>query len=398
MPLVDLWQREQARLLAVLLPRLTAASVSGAEAGSMRAAIAFDAELMNVEAERWARRYTDDLLSLLGSTSQRIVGDAVADWIAAPGRTRQDLIAQLEGSLLVGQERAAMIAATETTRAFAHGEKIAYQQAGIRRWRWHTRQDELVCPLCGPLNGREVEIGKPFGMFRGQPITEPPFHPYCRCGVAPVGAREPQEQRGPARDTIALAGRLRDVHMFHYRDTRVVIPVDMDAARQVLDERSVRQILDMQGGLPHHLQNVVREIRLTDGRDADLEAEIARRYGIPVEEGRVTASVRPHSGVITFYANGDLHNDPTWPGALRDGAHELGHRVAERLWGDRFPRDSEAWRTAMLADENMPSDQAWRGQDEDWAATFALWMTDPPAAQRLFPYRVALLLRWIEAE
>jgi hypothetical protein len=39
---------------------------------------------------------------------------------------------------------------------------------------WLASQDELVCPICGPLHGKR----------RGQGWTEPPpAHPNCRCAV-----------------------------------------------------------------------------------------------------------------------------------------------------------------------------------------------------------------------
>lgn len=38
--------------------------------------------------------------------------------------------------------------------------------------RWHTRGDERVCPICGPLGGLE---------FPGDAGPLPPLHPNCRC-------------------------------------------------------------------------------------------------------------------------------------------------------------------------------------------------------------------------
>ncbi|RLC74987.1 MAG: hypothetical protein DRJ03_24610 [Chloroflexi bacterium] len=298
---------------------------------------------------------------------------------------------------LVEWVRLKHLAGTYSLRGRRRGSK-ARQQAGIERWTWRTKRDELVCLYCGPLNGKTVEIGKPFTTFQGVPITEPPLHPNCRCGVSPVGVRRPQDERSPAQDTIVLAGRERKVRMVQHGQGRVVVPIDLDTSRQVMDEQGARAVLDAQARLPMHLRNVVREVRLTDERDPMLERAIAERYGVPISESRVTASLRPESGIITIYENGDLVNDPGWPGALNDGAHEIGHRVAERLWGQRSPIDSEAWREAILADSGFPSYQAERGQDEDWAATFALWSTDPQEAWRRFPHRLALLVRWIEGK
>jgi len=57
----------------------------------------------------------------------------------------------------------------------------------------------------------------------------------------------------------------------------------------------------------------------------------------------MSASIKPNSGVITIYENGDLIDDPDWLGVDVDFGHELGHRVAEELWGQYDPLDQENW-------------------------------------------------------
>ena len=46
--------------------------------------------------------------------------------------------------------------------------------AGITRVRWATREDERVCPICGPLEGRIY--------WKGQFLPYLPAHANCRCG------------------------------------------------------------------------------------------------------------------------------------------------------------------------------------------------------------------------
>ncbi|WP_433242555.1 hypothetical protein [Actinomadura nitritigenes] len=69
--------------------------------------------------------------------------------------------------------------------------------------RWHTREDERVCPTCSPLNGAttapdtgftlptEDGIPKPWPHFTGLP----PAHPRCRCSVTPVRPTSPATRR-----------------------------------------------------------------------------------------------------------------------------------------------------------------------------------------------------------
>lgn len=191
------WEDERRRLLAVLGPVIEGAALAGAAAVARSlGGISLDYGLVNEDAADWARRYTDELLNHLDATSERLVGEALAEWIEQPGAPMGDLVDLLTPRFAGNQARADLIAVTETTRAYANGQKAAFQAAGVTRWRWNTNRDELVCPICAPLNGQVAEIGQAFGEFRGKFFTEPPSHPGCRCFVSPaVGSREKSEDR-----------------------------------------------------------------------------------------------------------------------------------------------------------------------------------------------------------
>jgi hypothetical protein len=64
--------------------------------------------------------------------------------------------------------------------------KIGFQAAGIKRIRWQTNNDELVCRVCRPLNQQVKPIGETFGEFNGRQIDAPLAHPNCRCWITPV--------------------------------------------------------------------------------------------------------------------------------------------------------------------------------------------------------------------
>jgi hypothetical protein len=44
---------------------------------------------------------------------------------------------------------------------------------------WMTEQDDLVCPICEPMDGEEIDLG-----------SGPPAHPGCRCYSKPVVSEE----------------------------------------------------------------------------------------------------------------------------------------------------------------------------------------------------------------
>lgn len=93
------------------------------------------------------------------------------------------------------EQRARLIAATETMRSANAGAEIAWQVAtnhGLLpvggQKRWLTAEDGRVCPRCAPLEGITVPLGSDFP--NGEPY--PPDHPLCRCVcrfVPPKGAK-----------------------------------------------------------------------------------------------------------------------------------------------------------------------------------------------------------------
>lgn len=89
----------------------------------------FDATLANRDAAAWAQDYTDAVVEQLGTTTESNVGDILSQWIETPGATMGDLVKSL--TPWFDRTRASRIAASETSRAFAHGEAMAYEREGI---------------------------------------------------------------------------------------------------------------------------------------------------------------------------------------------------------------------------------------------------------------------------
>lgn len=161
----------------------------------------FDYTLANLSARDWAMRHTDDLLRQLGTTTERIVGQSVGRWITN-GEPLESLIRDFEPAF--GRRRSELISATEVTRAYAEGTVAGYQASGvIKLLEWRAANDERVCPICGPLDGKIVGIEGSFfeklpdeqrnALSRrvGARFVRPPAHPGCRCWV--VGAIEEVE-------------------------------------------------------------------------------------------------------------------------------------------------------------------------------------------------------------
>ena len=70
------------------------------------------------------------------------------------------------------QYRMEVIARTEVLRAHNQGRIKFHQQVGVEKLEWMTMEDERVCPVCGPLDGRVFNTGR---------LPQQPAHPNCRC-------------------------------------------------------------------------------------------------------------------------------------------------------------------------------------------------------------------------
>ena len=166
-------------LSGALEPELTAIATEVALRTAMEVGVEFDIAVINAAALDWARTYTYELIKGLTATTQGVVRGAVSQFIRTAGMTREQLEALLQPAF--GDVRASMIAVTEVTRAYSAATRMyenLLEAAGIRmNGYWQTRADELVCPICGPLNNKPEEVWK--DAFR----DGPPAHVNCRCWV-----------------------------------------------------------------------------------------------------------------------------------------------------------------------------------------------------------------------
>lgn len=160
-------------LLAALTLLLIAAALAGVPRGQTGPGT--DEASVRAAALAWARQHAGELVQDINGTSRTLVREGVAAWLQT-GRPVGDLAAMLRPSF--GEERADLIAVTETTRALTAGTLASWAAAGVERYRFNTAGDERVCPQCGPLEGNTYRVG------RG---PEPPIHPRYRCWISVEG-------------------------------------------------------------------------------------------------------------------------------------------------------------------------------------------------------------------
>lgn len=136
-------------LRAAVLPELTHLVVDNTLRLSVETGIGFDPAVINTEALRWAREWTDEWEMGITNTTRNQIREALSAFVQTPGMTIGDIEALIEPTF--GSVRAEMIAVTETTRAYseATNELQKLLQAEIPELTptrvWGTANDELVC-------------------------------------------------------------------------------------------------------------------------------------------------------------------------------------------------------------------------------------------------------------
>ena len=190
-------------LQAALGPEIAAITTQRSMEIMAEVGVGFDIAIVSEEAIAWAESYNYNLVTGLTDTTRKLVSRSVSTYASTPGMTRGDLERLLAPAF--GEARASAIAVTEVTRAYSEAtnqnqEWLEAEGVTMRRV-WETLRDDIVCPICGPLNGLPEEDWK-----MAFP-TGPPAHPNCRCSTSLSGHdaahhRADAEARATAREKI----------------------------------------------------------------------------------------------------------------------------------------------------------------------------------------------------
>ena len=182
----EFWQTSGRALRGAIAPVLEEIFIEQAELLIEQAGFGIDWTLVNELAVNWAKEHGGELIANITDTVRKFVGEAVADYFEE-GLNLGDLRKRLER--VYGPKKAEEIATTEVTRAASEGEVELVnelEKSGIvMKAVWQTSEDDLVCPVCGPLADKEQDGkagGRPYWIHpdKGQ-MGPPPAHPRCRC-------------------------------------------------------------------------------------------------------------------------------------------------------------------------------------------------------------------------
>lgn len=177
----------EAALQAILERYMSAAAIIGDDYGSVMLGTqalpgvgvltaevrAFLADYIGTFADEWVQSLASGISAAVSAGID--AGESMSD------------ISQRVGALFDGElsdERAMMIARTETIRASNEGALSRYAQAGVERKEW-SADGEGTCDDCENLDGVQVALGENFEGDEDS-VDAPPLHPMCRCSILPV--------------------------------------------------------------------------------------------------------------------------------------------------------------------------------------------------------------------
>lgn len=96
------------------------------------------------------------------------------------GKSSQKMVDEIVKFTDQGRYAAERLVRTETAHFMAEGQRMAYQKAGIARYRFVAEKSERTCEVCMDMDGTvyavdEIQSGENY----------PPLHPNCRCTTIP---------------------------------------------------------------------------------------------------------------------------------------------------------------------------------------------------------------------
>ena len=127
----------------------------------------------------------------------RVLSDGIAQGKGAEALARSltKTVSTLE------RRRARVIARTEIVHAHSEGQLDAFEAMNIEQVgvmaEWSTAHDDLVCPMCSPMEGVVLTVKEARGAI--------PRHPNCRCAWIPANVGE--EKGGTTKTTFAGPGQ-----------------------------------------------------------------------------------------------------------------------------------------------------------------------------------------------
>jgi len=395
-----LWQSVRGSILDIASERATVATI---QAGAVDAWKQVNEAVLNYTDDYYTNADIEAVGSIpnLNITSRTRFASAFQDWQrgeldiqgrTATGELRQGLdalITALEPTF--GVSRAQTIGVTETSRIFADSERqAAIANPFVTHLLWLTSQDELVCPICGPLantvvgkeqDGFQIQVG--FGF--------PPAHVNCRCSITQL--------TGPALDALRDDGTVPSAPEAAASEPEPIAPEPVVPTRLQPAGTPVSNALTVsKGKAKEQIETAIKAIDSVHGDGTLTQIPVTQRAS-KTAYGQYKYKLYPGGRSVPVEINivpsGDSHTAITM-------AHEVGHfldnqalRITQELPSDKITPEIQAWRDAIKDSDAVKTLGDWRRNGHTLVIqdSFRENMT---TEQRIDPKYVAYQLRYDE--
>ena len=135
---------------------------------------------VNKQSVKWSEAKSAELVKNIDIVTRDGVKAAVAEAIES-GKSAQELADIIQNSYGFSDERAMLIARTETAMADIAGNIASYKEAGVTNKTWIANGSDS-CDDCQGLHEVTVPIDDDFPNDGGD---GPPYHPHCTCDIIP---------------------------------------------------------------------------------------------------------------------------------------------------------------------------------------------------------------------
>lgn len=322
---------------------------------------------------RLIQTYQDTNFSLIRTLNQQQITQSRLIFVNGmnQGYSQKHIIQDIRNLTGNSEYNARRIVRTEITRTANNAARKLYLQSGLEFWQWNTSIDERVCEYCAPLHGKVVKIGDSLNQFldeelnatlKGRLVTQPPFHPFCRCTMSPA---------------VKPVKSVKD---------KAISPPLEEVLRPKYKGFTPQQIAELNGIIKHIPNQIKKEVKILKG-----QFDIVKTKGEITDDPTVKAIIpqnilNKHRGANGLYVGGlnrlFVNNVA--------GSHEVMHEVGHSVYDEYVTKKTglkQKWDTihSVLANSGNLITPRSTNTTEHFADVFRFYLLAPDVIKFKYP-------------